>query len=306
MPICSSPYLWLVSNMRILPNLTLPISYLLSYTAMFLFTWLCQGAVTIFVSMKMGLTPLSRYTLMDVSHLNFFEREGAMNRIFFPCRAMIFAIIGLAVLSALANGQPDDQSVQQNIEQILSQKDTFQISGGNLNTWIVQLRDKYGLNIVIDSLALQEKQIAEDAPVTLKLKDVSVRSALDLALRPLGLTWTVYSEAVVVTTPIGLRGMQYAKAYDITALSTVVDEQGKISQDPEALVQLITSAVSPDTWDGTGGSGTIQLVSAGSASLLVVWQDYRVQRQIVRLLTDMQNIAKQHAAAEREKNKPAQ
>jgi hypothetical protein len=236
----------------------------------------------------------------------FFEREGAMNRIHFPCRAMIIAIISVTIFSALANGQPDAQSVQQNIEQILSQKDTFQISEGRLNTCVVQLREKYGLNIVIDSFALREMQVAEDSPITIKLKDVSVRSALELALRPLGLTWTVYSEAVVVTTPLGVRSMKYAKAYDITVLSTVVEEGGKVSQDPEALVQLITSTVSPDSWDGMGGNGTVQLIPTGSASLVVVWQDYRVHRQIAILLSDMQNIAKQHAATEREKSKPGQ
>ena len=63
------------------------------------------------------------------------------------------------------------------------------------------------------------------------------------------------------------------------------------------MVDLITSSIAPDTWDLVGGRGTIQLVSAGEAKLLVVTQDYRVQRHVDRLLAELQAAVKLHAPA---------
>lgn len=61
------------------------------------------------------------------------------------------------------------------------------------------------------------------------------------------------------------------------------------------MVDLITSSLAPETWDVAGGRGTIQLVSTGAARLLVVTQDYRLQRQVDRLLMELQAAVKFHA-----------
>ena len=83
------------------------------------------------------------------------------------------------------------------------------------------------MNVVIDYRALSEKEIGTDSPVSIKLKDVTVRSALELAIRPLGLSWTIYCEAIVISTPAAIQNMQSTKVYDITEVATVSDGQGK-------------------------------------------------------------------------------
>ena len=199
------------------------------------------------------------------------------------------------VFTAAALGQPAEQSAQQDIENALSQKDTFDFADVSLSSFVSMLREKYRVNVVIDYRALNEKEIGADSPVSIKLKDVTVRSALELAIRPLGLSWTVYCEAIVISTPKAIQSMQFTKVYDITELATVSDGQGKTWEEPDALVDLITSTVVPESWDGMGGRGTIQLVSTGTARLLVVSQDYRVQRQVEGLLSELQAAVKQHA-----------
>lgn len=131
--------------------------------------------------------------------------------------------------------------------------------------------------------------------MSIKLKDVTLRSALELAIRPLGLSWTIYCETIVISTPAAIQGMQFTKVYDITELASVSDAQGKTWEEPDALADLITSTVAPESWDGRGGRGTIQLVSTGSARLLVVSQDYRIQRQVERLLSELHAAVKRHA-----------
>jgi hypothetical protein len=157
------------------------------------------------------------------------------------------------------------------------------------------LREKYNVNVVIDYRALAEKAIDPESPVSVKLKDVAIRSALELAIRPLGLNWTIYCQALVISTPAGIQSMQFTKVYDITDLTTAADGQGNISSEPAALVDLITSSIAPDTWNVMGGKGSAQPVSAGAASLLVVTQDYRVQQRVDRFLAELQAAVKFHA-----------
>ena len=55
--------------------------------------------------------------------------------------------------------------------------------------------------IVIDQRALEEIGLSTDAPVAKKLRDVTLRSALELVLRDLGLTTVIRNEVLMVTTP---------------------------------------------------------------------------------------------------------
>ena len=218
-----------------------------------------------------------------------------MNRKHVAYILALLTVVSFGFFTAPARGQPADQSAQQDIEIALSQKDTFDFADLSLSSFVSMLRDKYGMNVVIDYRALSEKEIGADSPVSIKLKDVTVRSALELSIRPLGLSWTIYCEAVVISTPAAIQSMQSTKVYDITELATVSDGQGKTWEEPDALADLIISTVAPESWDGVGGRGTIQLVSTGAARLLVVSQDYRIQRQVERLLSDLHDAVKRHA-----------
>jgi len=219
-----------------------------------------------------------------------------MNRKHVACILALSTIVWFGFFTAAAHGQPVEQSAQQDIENALSQKDAFDFADVSLSSFVSTLRDKYGVNVVIDYRALSEKEIGADSPVSIKLtKEVTVRSALELAIRPLGLSWTVYCESIVISTPAAIQSMQFTKVYDITELATVSDGQGKTWEEPDALADLITSTIAPESWTSAGGRGTIQLVSTGTARLLVVSQDYRTQRQIERLLSELQAAVKLHA-----------
>jgi hypothetical protein len=231
------------------------------------------------------------YVHLTVLH----ESEGVMNRKQIPFILALSTFVCFGIFIAAAHGQPAEQSTQQVIENALSQTDAFEFNDASLSAFVATLREKYGMNVVIDYRALSEKEIGTDSPVSIKLKDVTVRSALELAIRPLGLNWTIYCEAIVISTPAAIQNMQVTKVYDITEVATVSDGQGKTWDESDALVDTITSAIAPESWDGMGGRGTSQLVSSGTARLLVVTQEYRVQRQVERLLSDLQAAAKRHA-----------
>ena len=150
-----------------------------------------------------------------------------MNRKQFACFLAISAFVCLGVFTTSAFAQPAERSAERDLENVLSQKDTFELSDARLSGFVATLREKYGLNIVIDYRALMDKAIDAESPVSLKLRDVSLRSALELAIRPLGLNWTIYCEAIVISTPAGIQSMQSTKVYDITDLTSAPTRKEK-------------------------------------------------------------------------------
>jgi hypothetical protein len=204
-------------------------------------------------------------------------------------------LLGAFVLFGILIESAHSQTTQQDIENALLKKDTIKHVNVSLNEFVAMVRDKYGLNIVLDGQAIKEKDIDPASKITIELKDVSVGSALELAVRPLGLNWTIYCEAVVISTPSAIQDMRVTKIYDVTDLTDSKSDQTKPLSDEDALANLVTSTVAPDTWDFAGGSGTIQVFSAGATKVFAVRQDYRVQQQVEKLLLELQAAVKKHA-----------
>ena len=62
------------------------------------------------------------------------------------------------------------------------------------------LKDLHGIEIQLDSKALEDAGIGTDTPVTRKLKGISLRSALRLMLGALDLTYIIKDEVLLITT----------------------------------------------------------------------------------------------------------
>lgn len=69
-----------------------------------------------------------------------------------------------------------------------------------LNQAVAYLKDLHGIEIQLDTKALEQSGIFSDSPVTSEMKGISLRSALRLLLRPLDLTYVVKDEVLLVTT----------------------------------------------------------------------------------------------------------
>ena len=62
------------------------------------------------------------------------------------------------------------------------------------------LRDQHGIPIEIDKKALDNVGVGTDTPVTRNLKGISLRSALRLILKDLGLTYIIRDEVLLITS----------------------------------------------------------------------------------------------------------
>jgi RNA polymerase sigma factor (sigma-70 family) len=142
------------------------------------------------------------------------------------------------------------------------------------------LRDRYGLNVVIDGPSFQAA--GEDQPlgrpVSIRLKGVSLATALRLALHGAGMGYHVEDGVVVVTAGVDGRAKLVRRVYPVSDLVP----PGKKADN---LIEVITKTVEPASWNALGGQGSIAYFAEGQS--LVISQDTSVQDQVRQLLEDL-------------------
>ena len=111
------------------------------------------------------------------------------------------------------------------------------------------LSETSSIPIVIDRRALEEIGLSAEEPVSISLKNITLRSALRLLLRDLDLTYMIGDEVMQITTieaaEQNLRGRIY-----------FLEGTGATSEDCADMVKLITASIVPDTWELLGGPST--------------------------------------------------
>jgi type II secretory pathway component GspD/PulD (secretin) len=145
---------------------------------------------------------------------------------------------------------------------------------------VKDLGDHFGLNVIVDRLALEQQAVSLDTPVNVRLKDVSLKAALTLILRDVGLTHCVEGNVLLVTTPAGCQGRLVRKVYAVGALVG----RGREAKG-DTLVRLIMQTVEPSSWAEEGGAGRIAYFPEGKS--LVVVQSAAIQAEVQGLLEDL-------------------
>ncbi|MBV8678456.1 MAG: hypothetical protein JO355_14940 [Planctomycetaceae bacterium] len=70
-----------------------------------------------------------------------------------------------------------------------------------------------GLNLVLDPKALSDAEVSYATPVTLTASNIQLKTALKLMLRPLGLTYKVEDEVLMITSPQSSLRETFPKTY---------------------------------------------------------------------------------------------
>jgi hypothetical protein len=166
-----------------------------------------------------------------------------------------------------------------------------------LNNVLSQVSEEYGIPIQIDRTALDEAGIGVDAPVTINLHNISLRSALKLTFRNLQLTWLIQDEVLMVTTNQEADKHLDTCIYNVQGLVDEADP-GSVS----ALVESIYGCIATDTWAENGGtSAEIRPLPSG---LLVVSQTPAVQEQVSALLSKIRKMREKAPLVKGQKYSP--
>ena len=133
-------------------------------------------------------------------------------------------------------------------------KDTISLNVDKqpLSEAITFLQNYTGLNIVLDPKALNDEGLTSAAPVSLTVNNVQLKTALKLLLRPLGLTYRVEDEVLLITSP-GSTAQMYPQTYYVGDL---IMPANKGQPNPVAAVTNQMGA-GPNSADGAGAMGQV-------------------------------------------------
>ena len=165
------------------------------------------------------------------------------------------------------------------------------------------LRKFIGVSIIIHTESLES--VAET--ITLDLKDMTFKTALEWVLQMVGLNWTLYNEAIFIAAPEHIQGDLVMHIYDcrdlvgaitnfagpnmtIGELEDTMIEEGE-EPDPEQileeLMEMIKTKIEPNSWEDATGA-TID----AREGKLVVTNVMRVHKKIEDLLDSFRKAQK--------------
>jgi von Willebrand factor type A domain len=117
-------------------------------------------------------------------------------------------------------------SAEKKIEEALKSPTEVVFVETPLQDVIEYLKDRHKIEIKIDTHALTDLGIGTDTPVTIDLKGISLRSALRLMLKELGLTYLIKDEVLQITTPEEADNQLSTKVYPVADLVLPIPQGG--------------------------------------------------------------------------------
>jgi hypothetical protein len=142
-----------------------------------------------------------------------------------------------------------------------------------------------GFEMVLDTKGLNELGITQETPVTKNLKGISLRAALRLMLRDLGLTYVVRHEVLVITSS---EEACYTKVYDVADLVSTKDGEKNTALD--SLMGMVAKICPANVSQGAGKSGWpgwIGALKSTEVAAIVVHQPEEYQDEVADLLAQL-------------------
>jgi len=136
-----------------------------------------------------------------------------------------------------------------------------------------------GVSITVDTRALEDAGLDLETPVTFRLSGKPLAVVLDRSLETIDLAWEVRDEGLLVTTREKSDETLTVAVYPVGHLAGGDRSVG-------SLAELVTSVVTPDTWDTVGGAAVVRPVD-GDVPCLVILQTTAGHRQVHELLESL-------------------
>jgi len=192
-----------------------------------------------------------------------------------------------------------NESAEERIKKVLNQhlKVPLDFSEIPLNEIVDALQEEHEIPIVLDYAALDEVAISPEAEITLNVRNVTLRSALNLMLQypeVEDLAYVIENDVLLITTKDRADSKLHVRIYRVDDFELYARSPwpGAASwADFSALIDLLTSCVEKNSWHESGrGKGQAKLIEPG---MLVVTQTGRVHDQIEELLSRLRTTRKQ-------------
>ncbi|MBN2022343.1 MAG: hypothetical protein JW809_06070 [Pirellulales bacterium] len=140
----------------------------------------------------------------------------------------------------------------------------------------------------MDRRAMGALGIDGDMPITFKIAGVRLRSALELMLGEIDVTYLMRDEALMITMPEAVEDDLETRVYDVTDLVVIGDVSDPKGEDFGTLIEVVMATVWPESWLEThGGPGGIGRCVVGNVRALVITQTQPAHREVAQLLADL-------------------
>ena len=116
--------------------------------------------------------------------------------------------------------------IERKIKKALDRTTTLEYIDTPLNDVINSLQEDLGINIRLDTTAIDEAGIQTDTPVTVNLTGITLRSGLRLMLGDLELTYIIKDEVLLITTTDEAENELTVKVYPVADLVLPIQQLG--------------------------------------------------------------------------------
>jgi type II secretory pathway component GspD/PulD (secretin) len=186
---------------------------------------------------------------------------------------------------------------EKEILKTLSTPISVDFKNSRLQDVLEYLRTYTGANILIDEQALKDAEASYDTPVTLKVRNLSLRTVLRKVLGDIGMTYVVKDEVIQATSAQRAKELMVVRRYyigDLLAnmtggmgltlpsplLAGVISplnpfnqaaqeaRAASFAQAAKQLIEMIENSVDTQSWQVNGGNGSITF-NAPSMSLVI-------------------------------------
>ena len=168
-------------------------------------------------------------------------------------------------------------AAERQIEKAMKTLVEIEFEEATLHDVVALLAEQRNIQIVLDESGLAAEGVTADVPITCSLKGVQLKSALNLMLDQLRLSAMVKDEVLLITSQE--RAMRYV-------VPRVYKPKSTWSFDPDNLIDVITTSVSPESWGDVGGAGSIVSINGG----LVISASADVHEKVNELLRQIDRI----------------
>ena len=193
-----------------------------------------------------------------------------------------------------ADKEPTPRDDHRRIESRLGRKVDLEFVDVPLKDALEQIgREHLPQPIAIDADAVRAAGADFNAPVSLVVSGITLRSALKLILTPHDLGSVIVDGTLTVTNRWKAGNWPITRVYAVADLLVPGQGPSKEADDPEValetLTDLIVSTIAPESWDTFGGAGRIAPYPANLS--IVVQNTDTVHRRIETLLSQLRRLA---------------
>ena len=121
------------------------------------------------------------------------------------------------------------------IEAKLKDRISMNMDKQPLSEAVTFLTNYTGLNIVLDPKALADEGLSSSSPVSLVVNQVKLKTALKLMLQPLGLTYKLEDDVILITSPLATQAQTITQTYYVGDL-VMPPDHGPQNLLPHAIV----------------------------------------------------------------------